>query len=107
MMIRLDPTWSRLMREYKRAHVDPRNQFCHRIGIPLIVGSLPVGITVVGLPLAAGMFSVGWAFQFAGHYLFEHNDPQFFGDWRNLLVGVLWAMEKAGVPIQLSAPAEA
>jgi uncharacterized membrane protein YGL010W len=48
------------------------------------------------------MFTTGWAFQFAGHYVFEGNDPAFFGDRRNLLVGAIWAAEKLGVSVQTS-----
>ena len=54
------------------------------IGIPMIVASLPISATVVGLPLGATLFTVGWGFQFLGHW-FEGNDPAFFGDRRSLL----------------------
>jgi uncharacterized membrane protein YGL010W len=101
-MLRLNPEWSALLAAYKAQHAHPLNQACHRVGIPLIIASLPVGATIVGLPLAAGMFTTGWAFQFAGHYVFEGNDPAFFGDRRNLLVGAIWAAEKLGVSVQTS-----
>jgi uncharacterized membrane protein YGL010W len=101
-MLRLNPEWSALLADYKAQHSHPMNQICHRIGIPLIVSSLPIGATIIGLPLAIGMFSTGWAFQFAGHYLFEGNDPAFLGDKRNLLVGVIWAAEKLGVKVAVS-----
>lgn len=97
-MLRLDAEWTRLLEDYKAQHADPRNQACHRIGIPMIAASIPIGFTVVGLPLAASLFTVGWGFQFLGHY-FEGNSPAFFGDRRSLLVGLLWWMQKAGVPI--------
>lgn len=96
-MIRLNAEWQALLDQYKKDHADPRNQACHRIGIPLILSSFPVGATVVGIPLAATLFTVGWGFQFAGHY-FEGNDPSFFGDRRNLAVGVLWWLQKQGIP---------
>ena len=92
-MIELNATWSELMRQYEHDHRDPRNQLCHSIGIPLILASLPVGVTVVGLPLAASMFATGWAFQFVGH-VFEGKRPSFVGDRRNLLVGALWWLRK-------------
>jgi uncharacterized membrane protein YGL010W len=101
-MITLDTEWTDLMRRYEQDHADPRNQACHRIGIPLIAASFPVGATVVGLPLAATMFSVGWGFQFVGH-VFEGKKPSFVDDKRNLLVGLLWWMKKAGVNVQLAA----
>ena len=52
-MIRLNPEWTDLYEKYRLDHQDPRNQACHKIGIPMIVASFPVGATLVGLPLAA------------------------------------------------------
>ncbi|APR77834.1 Hypothetical protein A7982_03181 [Minicystis rosea] len=98
MSFQLNEEWTRLLEDYREGHRDPRNQACHRVGIPMILASLPIGATVVGLPLAATLFTVGWGFQFAGHW-FEGNDPAFFGDRRNLLVGALWWAQKAGAPI--------
>jgi uncharacterized membrane protein YGL010W len=97
-MLRLDPEWSRLLAEYKLEHQDPRNQACHRIGIPMILASIPIGATVVGLPLAATLFTVGWGFQLLGHR-YEGNDPAFLRDRRNLLVGALWWAQKMGLPV--------
>ncbi len=94
--MQLNQEWSRLLKAYKEDHQDPRNQLCHRIGIPMILASIPVGATVVGLPMAVGMFATGWGFQFLGHH-YEQNDPAFFGDRRNLLVGVLWWAQKQGL----------
>jgi len=100
-MIRLNAEWTDLMKNYDADHQDPRNQACHKVGIPLIAASLPVGITVVGLPLAATMFSVGWTFQFVGH-VFEGKKPSFVGDKRYLIVGLLWWLKKNGVAIELA-----
>jgi len=100
-MIQLDAEWTDLMRKYEEQHADPRNQACHRVGIPLIAASLPLGATVVGLPLAAGMFTVGWGFQFLGH-LFEGKKPAFVDDRRNLVVGLLWWLKKSGVRVELA-----
>lgn len=99
-MIRLNAEWTRLLREYKLAHAHPGNIWCHSIGIPMILASLPLGISVVGLPLAVPLFAVGWGFQFVGHYAYEKNDPQFFGDKRNLIVGAIWALQKYGVSVE-------
>jgi uncharacterized membrane protein YGL010W len=96
MAFRLDATWTDLLDKYREQHRDPRNQACHRIGIPMILASFPVGATVIGLPVAASLFTVGWGFQFLGHH-FEGNDPAFFSDPRNLLVGALWWAEKQGL----------
>lgn len=103
-MLRLNPEWTRLLGDYKAQHQDPRNQACHRIGIPMIAASLPIGATIVGLPLAAGLFTVGWGFQFLGHH-YQGNDPAFFGDRRNLVVGLVWWLQKMGVPVQEDAHA--
>jgi uncharacterized membrane protein YGL010W len=94
--IRLNPEWSLLLERYKGEHQDRRNQLTHFVGIPMIVASLPLAVTIVGLPVAVGLFTVGWGFQFAGHW-FEGNDPAFFGDRRNLVVGVIWWAQKAGL----------
>lgn len=95
-MIRLDAEWTELMRRYEEQHADPRNQACHKVGIPLIAASVPVAATIVGLPLAAAMFTTGWTFQFVGH-VFEGKKPAFVDDRRNLIVGLLWWMKKSGV----------
>lgn len=94
--IELNEEWSGLMESYRLDHQDPRNQFCHSIGIPLIAGSLPVGATIIGLPLAAAMFTVGWTFQFVGH-AFEGKKPSFVDDKRQLLVGAMWWTQKVGL----------
>ena len=98
-LIKLNPSWSRLMESYDADHQNPINQACHKVGIPLIAGAFPVGATIVGLPLAAGMFTGGWAFQFAGHY-FEGKAPSFVEDKRALLVGLLWWFKKVGVAVE-------
>jgi uncharacterized membrane protein YGL010W len=101
-MIRLNAEWTDLMHKYEQDHADPRNQACHRVGIPLIAASFPVGATVIGLPLAATMFTTGWGFQFLGHF-FEGKKPSFYGDKRNFFVGAIWWLKKAGLPVQLAA----
>lgn len=97
-MIRLNHEWDRLFESYEADHQDPRNQACHKVGIPMILASLPLGATLVGLPLAAPLFTVGWGFQFAGHY-FEGKPPSFVNDRRSLVVGALWWFEKVGLPL--------
>ena len=103
-MFHLNAEWTRLLEDYKQQHQDPRNQACHRIGIPMIAASLPIGATIVGLPLAASLFTVGWGFQLLGHY-FEGNSPAFFSDRRNVLVGLLWWLQKNGVAVTETATA--
>ncbi|HZO12399.1 MAG TPA: DUF962 domain-containing protein [Polyangiaceae bacterium] len=96
--IQLNDEWTRLMHEYREDHQHPINQACHTIGIPLIAASLPIGATVVGLPLAAAMFTTGWTFQFVGH-AFEGKKPSFLNDRRSIVVGLLWWSRKIGLDL--------
>jgi uncharacterized membrane protein YGL010W len=102
-MLQLNAEWTRLLHKYQADHQDSRNQKLHQIGIPLIAGSIPVGATLIGLPLAAAMFTVGWGFQFAGH-AFEGKKPSFVDDKRSLVVGLLWCLEKYGIRVYEEAP---
>lgn len=43
------------------------------------------------VPIA--LFVVGWILQFVGHAV-EGKPPEFFHDWRFLLVGVRWWVAK-------------
>lgn len=97
-LLRLSQDWTHLMERYEADHQNRVNRACHAVGIPLIAASLPVGATLVGLPLAAAMFTTGWAFQFVGH-AFEGKKPTFVDDKRALLVGLLWWMKKAGLDV--------
>src|SRR3954467_12145058 len=101
--LRLNSDWSKLLQSYKADHQDPRNQACHAIGIPMIAASFPVGATIVGLPLAAWLFTVGWGVQFLGHY-FEGKPPAFAEDKRHLVVGLVWWAEKRGLLDVRTAP---
>jgi uncharacterized membrane protein YGL010W len=82
------PGWRQLFVMYRAAHTKPGTRITHMIGIPLIVLSVPA--LLVKPAVALTMFVTGWMLQLVGHYVFERNDPQFFGDKRNLLVGVVW-----------------
>jgi uncharacterized membrane protein YGL010W len=101
--IKLNAEWTRLMESYRLEHQNPVNQAFHAVGIPLIVGSFPVGATIVGLPVAAGMFTLGWACQFIGH-AFEGKKPSFVSDKRSLIIGVLWWTKKVGLDLVQEAP---
>jgi uncharacterized membrane protein YGL010W len=102
-LVKLNAEWSELMDKYQADHQNPINQACHSVGIPLIAASLPLGATVIGLPLAAPMFAVGWTFQFVGH-AFEGKKPSFVSDKRQLLVGLLWWTRKMGLPLVKQQP---
>jgi uncharacterized membrane protein YGL010W len=102
-LMTLNPAWSRLMNDYADDHQNATNQAFHTVGIPLIAGSIPVGMTIVGLPVAVGMFTVGWTCQFVGH-AFEGKKPSFVEDRRQLVVGLLWWFKKMGIPIVREQP---
>lgn len=97
-LLRLNKEWSGLMESYRADHQNRYNQACHTVGIPLIAASIPVGATVVGLPLATAMFTTGWGFQFVGH-AFEGKKPSFVDDRRALLCGFFWWTQKVGIPL--------
>jgi uncharacterized membrane protein YGL010W len=97
-------SWNDWIAEYGQGHLHPANRLCHTIGIPLIalsgvallvgLGTLLLGIDVRGIwALAAALFVVGWIFQFIGH-AYEGKPPEFFKDWRFLLVGLRWWIAK-------------
>ena len=82
---------------YAQSHTHPVNRACHTVGIPMIAlsGLLALaGFAAHGLwRWAALLFVVGWIFQFVGHY-YEKKPPEFFKDWRFLLVGMRWWLAK-------------
>src|SRR5438270_5520376 len=79
--------------EYAASHQNSTNRACHTVGVPLIVVSIALmaaGIfSHLLLHYGAVLFILGWALQFVGH-AFERKQPEFFHDWRFLLVGVQW-----------------
>jgi uncharacterized membrane protein YGL010W len=83
--------------EYAQSHQHPVNRVCHTFGIPLIAASIPLFAALIfkgGLwPLPVGLFALGWVLQFIGHW-FEGKPPEFFRDWRFLLVGLRWWFAK-------------
>ncbi len=86
-------SWDTWIAQYAQSHQHPVNRFCHTIGIPLIALSLPLFVSLLWWPdlwyVPVGMFVVGWVFQFVGHWV-EGKPPEFFRDWRFLLVGLRW-----------------
>lgn len=89
--------WNEWVAQYAQSHQHPINRFCHTLGIPLIALSIPlfgVALIVRGFwPVPLALFVVGWVFQFVGH-AFEGKPPEFFHDWRFLLVGLRWWVAK-------------
>ena len=79
--------------QYSSSHQHPVNRACHTLGIPTILLSVVLFIASIFLhrlwPYALGLFVIGWILQFIGH-AFEGKPPEFFQDWRFLLVGTRW-----------------
>lgn len=90
-------SWDDWIAQYSTSHQNPVNRICHTIGIPLIMLSLAFLIVTIFIhrvwTVALGLFIVGWIFQFIGH-AFEGKPPEFFSDWRFLLVGTRWWVAK-------------
>lgn len=90
-------SWDEWIRQYARSHQHPANRLCHTVGIPLIALSLPLFAVALLVPgfwkVPTAMFVGGWLLQFAGHAI-EGKPPEFFSDWRFLLVGLRWWVAK-------------
>ena len=90
-------SWDDWIAQYQESHQNRLNQLTHTIGIPMIVLSIILGLaSLLGAPLwsvAGWLFVIGWALQFIGH-AFEGKAPEFFKDWRFLLVGTRWWLAK-------------
>jgi uncharacterized membrane protein YGL010W len=90
-------SWDHWVAQYSQSHQHPVNRFCHTLGIPLIVISLPLFVVALLTssfwPVPLTLFVIGWIFQFVGH-AFEGKPPEFFQDWRFLFVGLRWWVAK-------------
>lgn len=85
--------WEVWIAQYAESHQHPINRFCHTLGIPMIAASLALFVAALFVEgfwvVPVGLFTVGWLLQFIGHW-FEGKPPEFFKDWRFLLVGLRW-----------------
>ena len=90
-------SWDDWIEEYAESHQNPVNRLTHAFGIPMIAVSILLVPTMFFIPriwtIVLGLFVVGWILQFIGHY-FEGKPPEFFKDWRFLLVGLRWWFKK-------------
>lgn len=90
-------SWDDWIADYAESHRNKWNRLTHTFGIPMIVVAIALGllaIFVAGLwPWALGLFVAGWVLQFIGHAI-EGKPPEFFKDWRFLLVGTRWWWKK-------------
>lgn len=86
-------SWDEWVTQYSGSHQHPVNRFCHTLGIPMIALSLPLFLVALVIhrlwPLPTVLFVGGWTLQFLGHAV-EGKPPEFFHDWRFLLVGLRW-----------------
>jgi uncharacterized membrane protein YGL010W len=90
-------SWEEWIAHYAQSHQNSFNRLCHTLGIPLIALSLPLFAAALLIralwPIPLAMFLIGWILQFAGHWA-EGKPPEFFKDWRFLLVGLRWWFAK-------------
>ena len=90
-------SWDEWIAQYSLSHQHPVNRVCHMLGIPLIAVSLPLFAAAIAFPrmwpVPVALFVLGWIFQFVGHAV-EGKPPEFFHDWRFLLVGLRWWIAK-------------
>jgi uncharacterized membrane protein YGL010W len=90
-------SWDEWIARYSTSHQHPINRFCHTLGIPLIVLSLPLLVAAFFVarlwPIAVALFAIGWILQFLGHAV-EGKPPEFLHDWRFLMVGLRWWVAK-------------
>jgi uncharacterized membrane protein YGL010W len=67
------------------------------LAVIMLVAS--AALLALGKPLpilaSAGLFVLGWIFQFVGHYVYEKRSPAFYKNFAHLLVGPLWIVAKA------------
>ena len=91
------PDKADLLEQYSESHQHPINRWCHFLGIPAIVLSLPLIVAAVFFPhlrpLALTLFAGGWSLQFIGHAI-EGKPPEFFKNWRFLFIGFRWWLAK-------------
>src|SRR5206468_1330249 len=90
-------SWDEWIKQYSGSHQHPVNRLCHTFGIPLLALSVPLFVAAIfvrGLwPLPLALFVLGWTFHFIGHVI-EGKPPEYFHDWRFLLVGLRWWVAK-------------
>ena len=80
-----------LIEEYRTKHQHPLNRVTHMIGIPLIVVS--IGLVFYRWQYGLLLFTIGWSFQFAGHWI-EGSWPAFFDRPIHLLTGPYWWLKR-------------
>ncbi|MFO0748592.1 MAG: DUF962 domain-containing protein [Myxococcota bacterium] len=79
---------------YEATHQNPKNRTLHLVGIPMIVGGAAGLIVAPAFRpawwMSAGLFTLGWQLNIAGHLFYEKNKPAFADDPLAFVVGPLW-----------------
>jgi len=96
MTIQIGSKWSNRVAQWEKSHEDPWNQKFHAVGVPMIASSIPLAMSVIGLPLAVPLFVAGWSCNFVGHAI-EKKPPVFTEDKTALVTGFLWWLKRVGV----------
>lgn len=67
------------------------------LALPMLAAASFLGALgrALPVPVAIGVFVVGWIFQFVGHLKYEGKSPAFLTNLLHLLVGPLWVLESA------------
>jgi uncharacterized membrane protein YGL010W len=60
---------------------------------PILLGFYFLGRAIPG-PALVGLFALGWAIQYFGHYVYEKKAPAFYKNAEHLLVGPFWIFAK-------------
>ncbi|HEV3275974.1 MAG TPA: Mpo1-like protein [Terriglobia bacterium] len=65
-----------------------------RLGALMLVSSFVFYLVGRGLAwqVAAGLFVIGWVFQFIGHGAYERRQPAFYKNLAHLIIGPLWVL---------------
>ena len=84
-------TLDRLLDRYQQDHTHPLNRATHLVGIPVLLGALPILVLRPGWGL--GLLLLGGALQLLGH-AFEGNTPSFVRDPRFVVVGAAWYLRR-------------
>jgi uncharacterized membrane protein YGL010W len=68
-----------------------------RLALPMLATAAFLGALGRALPLsvAAGLFVVGWVFQFVGHIKYEGKSPALLRNGMHFLIGPLWVLHEA------------
>jgi uncharacterized membrane protein YGL010W len=70
----IDEFWTREFAYYLNEHRHPLNRLSHMFGVPILVVTAAWALAAASVPVFVVGWTVGWAFQLAGHRI-EGNRP--------------------------------